>query len=246
MTHVVIQSSMKTNTFFVALEHCCIRAMYEDLKPDDYIPCSIQIPHNATPRPALPNGVVASSDDVIAVYYSEMARIDMCSTCPHQQLCSPGKENWEARIDWIRKQGYLPTRIPDDAAKSNYTDYMQKKHQITPDTIAAITVADEQLVTGAIAVAAQGLATQIFEAKMAKNGTMKLIFERRLGQHVVRYYTEWKFLLDGCWYYFLLKSVGYNGKFDTPNYFGPTSRDRRRIKNLMHRNIRALRRSSNY
>jgi len=49
--------------------------------------------------------------------------------------------------------------------QTSYLDYMKTNHQITPETIHALTAAEKTLVTGAIAVGTEDLKVKIIDAK---------------------------------------------------------------------------------
>jgi hypothetical protein len=105
MESVVVVSSLSANECFVALDHCCIQMMEEGLKGRGFVPTTFYLPHSVKPRPAFPDGVLRTADDVIRLYHEGMTNIDRCATCPHAATFC-GSRDWKARFEYERQMGY--------------------------------------------------------------------------------------------------------------------------------------------
>lgn len=71
---IVIHSNMDQGQFFRSTDHCQgVRS--PESYPDGYGACTFSFPHHVEPRPILPDGIVASEDDVIAVYFADSVEI---------------------------------------------------------------------------------------------------------------------------------------------------------------------------
>ncbi len=65
---ITVLYSYLTDKYFFSTDHC-------QKTRSDFIPITYSVPHTVQPRPSLPNGIVKSKKDVIAVYYSAKKEI---------------------------------------------------------------------------------------------------------------------------------------------------------------------------
>lgn len=81
--------------------------------------------------------------------------------------------------------------------------------------------------------------------KTVKGRRSHQLYRGTLGVHCVRYIVAPQFI-NNAWIWRLRRNIGYNGRWDETRTFEDASTDRRKIKNLMHTNLRALRQDAGY
>lgn len=69
-TTITTISSIENGHFFFTTDHCQLHNL-----GSDYVPVTYRLPMSVVPRESLPSGVIETLDDLVLIFYSDMAQI---------------------------------------------------------------------------------------------------------------------------------------------------------------------------